>query len=114
MEPLARGRLARDWDTASARTADDAFGHQLYAATQAADRTVAGQLADVAAARQVPRAAVALAWLLRNPVVTAPIIGVTQPGQVREALTALDLELTGDEVARLEAGYVPHPVVAIE
>jgi aryl-alcohol dehydrogenase (NADP+) len=111
--PLARGRLARDWDAGSARTADDAFGHQLYAATQRVDRTIAGRLADVAAARQVPRAAIALAWLLRNPVVTAPIVGVTRLGQLHEALTALELELTPGEAAKLETDYVPHQVVAL-
>jgi aryl-alcohol dehydrogenase-like predicted oxidoreductase len=64
----------------------------------------------VAADRGVPRAQVALAWVLRKPVVSAPIVGASKPGHLQDAVAALDLELTDEEVERLEAPYRPHPV----
>jgi len=112
--PLARGKLAREWDATTGRTADDAFGDSLYARTEQADRGVAAVLGAVAGERGVPRAQLALAWLLRNPVVTAPIIGVTAPYQLDQALGALHVNLTDDEVRRLEECYRPHSVVALD
>jgi len=112
--PLARGKLARDWTASTPRTADDAFGHSLYARTEESDRAVAAQLAEVAKGRGLPRAQVALAWLLRQPVVSAPILGVTNVGQLDEALGALDVVLSPDEVAQLERCYEPHAVVALD
>ena len=112
--PLARGKLARDWTASTPRTADDAFGHSLYARTEKSDRAVAAQLAEVAERRGAPRAQVALAWLLRQPVVSAPILGVTNVGQLDEALGALDVVLSSDEVAQLERCYEPHAVVALD
>lgn len=112
--PLARGKLSRDWDATTTRTADDAFGHSLYASTEEADRAVATRLAEVAKQLGRPRVQVALAWLLGNPVVTAPIVGVTAPDHLQQALGALDLKLSPEEVNRLEECYVPHAVVAIE
>ncbi|MET8809629.1 aldo/keto reductase [Streptomyces sp. NPDC004546] len=109
--PLARGRLTRDWDTVTDRSSADAFGDTLYNATEAADRSVVEQVAKIAAARSIPRAQVALAWLLRNPVISAPIVGAGKPGHLNDALAALEVSLTDDEVAELEAPYVPHPVV---
>ncbi|MER7127377.1 aldo/keto reductase [Streptosporangium saharense] len=115
--PLARGRLTRDWGTRTARTADDGYGDSLYAGTAGiveADRAVVERVARVAEARGVPRASVALAWLLDNPAVTAPVVGVTRPGHLEDAVTALGLSLTSDEIAELEEPYVPHPVAGFE
>ncbi|MGW9029005.1 aldo/keto reductase [Streptomyces sp. NPDC055722] len=109
--PLARGRLTRDWDTVTDRSSADAFGDTLYNATEGADRAVVEQVAKIAAARSIPRAQVALAWLLRNPVISAPIVGAGKPGHLNDALAALEVSLTDEEVAELEAPYVPHPVV---
>jgi len=86
----------------------DEFGHKLYAATADADRQVVARVAEVAAARGVPMAQVALAWILSRKGVTAPIIGASKPEQLRDALAALGLKLTPDEVTAMEAPYVPH------
>jgi aryl-alcohol dehydrogenase-like predicted oxidoreductase len=109
--PLARGRLTRDWDAASARAETDEFGRGLYAKTADADRKVVEALTTVAAARGAPRAHVALAWLLQKPGITAPIIGATKLGQLDDAVAALALKLSAEEIAALEAPYVPHAVV---
>lgn len=103
--PLARGRLTRPWDQATARSELDAFGASLYVD---ADRDVVDAVIKVAEARGAPPAQVALAWLVRNPVVTAPIVGATRLRHLDDAIAALDLELSDDEVALLEAPYVPH------
>lgn len=108
--PLARGRLTRAWDETTARTETDAFGRGLYTAAVESDRQVVDAVARVAAARGVPRAQVALAWVLQTPGVTAPIVGATKPEHLDDAVAALDLALTPDEVQALEAPYVPHPV----
>jgi len=105
--PLARGRLARDWDADTARSEVDEFGRRLYSD---ADRVVVERVAEVAAARGVPRAQVALAWVASRPGITAPIVGATRPEHVEDAVAAVDLVLTDDEVARLEERYVPHAV----
>jgi len=109
--PLARGRLTRDWDATTDRSATDEFGKTLYAAQEDSDRRVAAAVAEVAEARGLPRAQVALAWVSRNHVVTAPIVGGTRVSHIEDAVASLDLELTDDEVARLEEHYVPHAVV---
>jgi aryl-alcohol dehydrogenase (NADP+) len=108
--PLARGRLTRPWDADTERSRSDEFGRTLYD-TASSDRTVVERVAEVAEARGVPRAQVALAWVLRNPVVTAPIVGAGRPGHIEDAVAAVDLRLDDDEVARLEEPYVPHEVV---
>jgi aryl-alcohol dehydrogenase-like predicted oxidoreductase len=112
--PLARGRLARPWGEDTPRIASDVFGATLFAKTQDNDRQVAAALAAVAAARGASRASVALAWLLRKPGVTAPIIGASKPAQFDDALAALKLDLGDAEVAALEAPYLPHAVVGFE
>ncbi|WP_435093120.1 aldo/keto reductase [Clavibacter michiganensis] len=109
--PLARGRLTRDWDATTDRSETDEFGKTLYAAQEDSDRRVAAAVAEVAGARGVPRAQVALAWVSRNPVVTAPIVGGTKVAHLEDAVASLDLELTADEVSLLEEHYVPHAVV---
>lgn len=108
--PLARGRLTRDWDETSARSETDAFGKTLYANTADADRKVVEAVARVALARGIPRAQVALAWVLAKPVVSAPIVGATRMGHLDDAVAALSVKLTAEEIAELEAPYVPHAV----
>ncbi|HVI27956.1 aldo/keto reductase [Hansschlegelia sp.] len=105
--PLARGRLTRDWDESSARQDADEFGRTLYVAS---DRQVAEAVARIAAARGVSRAQVALAWVAQKPEVTAPIIGASKPGHLTDAVAALSLNLTAEEIAALEAPYEPHSV----
>jgi aryl-alcohol dehydrogenase-like predicted oxidoreductase len=105
--PLARGRLTRPWDEATERSESDQFGKSLYAE---GDKAVVERVAEVAAERGVPAAQVALAWVARNPVVTAPIVGATKPHHLEDAVAAVELELSVDEVARLEEPYVPHAV----
>jgi aryl-alcohol dehydrogenase-like predicted oxidoreductase len=105
--PLARGRLTRDWDETTARSQSDEFGRTLYGD---GDREVVEAVAEVARRREVPRAQVALAWLLAKPVVTSPIVGVTKLEHLHDAVAAVDLELSDAEVEELEAAYRPHPV----
>jgi 1-deoxyxylulose-5-phosphate synthase len=106
--PLARGRLTRDWDETTERSTTDEFGKTLY--LDASDRQVVDAVATVAAARGIPRAQVALAWVSRNPAVSAPIIGARKPSHIEDAIASLDLVLTDDEVEVLEAPYAPHAV----
>jgi aryl-alcohol dehydrogenase-like predicted oxidoreductase len=112
--PLARGRLTRDWDEVSERQQSDAFGRTLYKGTEEADRRVVEAVAAVAATRGVPRAQVALAWVLQKSVVTAPIVGASKPGHLTDAVAALDLILAPEEIAQLESAYVPHAVVGFQ
>ncbi|KVM79967.1 aldo/keto reductase [Burkholderia stagnalis] len=108
--PLARGRLTRDWDATSERLESDVFGKTLYAAHADSDRAIVEAVATIAHARDVPRAQVALAWLLQKSGVTAPIIGASKARHLEDAVAALSLELTAEEIAALEAPYVPHAV----
>ncbi len=109
--PLARGRLTRDWSTETPRTRTDPYGKSLFAATEASDRKIVDQVAAIATARGVPRAQVALAWLLHKSAVTAPIVGASKPQHLDDAVAALELRLNETEIAQLEAPYVPHAVV---
>ena len=86
----------------------DLFGKMIYAKTEEADRTVVEAVAAVAAARGLPRAQVALAWVLQQPVVTSPIVGATKLQHLEDALAAEQLVLTHDELTALEAPYTPH------
>lgn len=112
--PLARGRLTRDWDETTARTETDEFGKTLYVTTADADRKVVEAVAKVAQARGIPRAQVALAWVLQHPGVTAPIIGASKMSHLDDAVAALSVKLTPEEIAQLEAAYVPHPVLGFK
>jgi len=105
--PLARGRLTRDWDETTARSETDQFGRTLYPDS---DRQIVDAVAEVAEARGVSRAQVALAWVMSNPVVDAPIVGATKPHHLADAVAAVDLDLTSDEIERLTAPYTPHEV----
>jgi 1-deoxyxylulose-5-phosphate synthase len=109
--PLARGRLARPWQAESTKRLEtDQFGKTLYARTESADRQVIDRVGQVAGKRGIPRAQVALAWLLGKPGVTAPIVGATKASHLEDAVAALSVRLTPEEVASLEEPYVPHPV----
>jgi 1-deoxyxylulose-5-phosphate synthase len=111
--PLARGRLTRPWDESTNRLETDEVGKRLYAATVDADRRIVERVAALAAARGVPTAQVALAWVLHKPVVTAPIIGASKPQHLEDAVAALSLTLTAEEIADLEAAYVPHAITGL-
>ena len=112
--PLARGRLARPWGEHTPRIASDVFGAGLFQHTEANARQVAEALAGVAARRGLPRAQVALAWLLAQPGLTAPIIGASSPGQIDDAVAALAVELSAEDIQALQAPYLPHAVVGVE
>jgi aryl-alcohol dehydrogenase-like predicted oxidoreductase len=112
--PQARGKLTRDWNYTSIRTeTDEAFG-RLFAKTEDADRKVVDRVAQVAAARGIARAQVALAWLLAKPVITAPIVGATKLEHLDDALASVRVRLSEDEIALLEEPYVPHAVVGFD
>jgi aryl-alcohol dehydrogenase-like predicted oxidoreductase len=112
--PLARGRLARPWDAdATQRSEADKFGNLLYSNISQGDRQIIDALGSIATSRNVSRAQVALAWLVGKPGITAPIVGATKPQHLADAIAAVDLKLTEDEVKALEAPYVPHPVTGI-
>ena len=112
--PQARGKLTRDWNYTSIRTeTDEAFG-RLFAKTEDADHKVVDRVAQVAAARGVPRAQVALAWLLAKPVITAPIVGATKLQHLDDALASVRVRLSEEEMALLEEPYVPHAVVGFD
>lgn len=110
--PLARGRLARPWSEAPAtkREETDVFVNVLYARTREADKAVVDAVGEVSERLGAPRSQVALAWLLQVPEVTAPIVGVSRPGHLDDALAALKLTLDAETVKALEAPYAPHPV----
>ncbi|MGM5047476.1 aldo/keto reductase [Tardiphaga sp. 604_B6_N1_1] len=108
--PLARGRLTRAWDETSERQNTDEFGKTLYVQSEESDRKIVEQVAAVAKARGVPQAQVAMAWLLQKKGITSPIIGASKPAHLPDAVAALSLKLTSEEIASLEAPYVPHAV----
>jgi len=108
--PLARGRLTRAWDEVSERQKTDEFGKTLYVQSEASDRKIVEQVAAVAKTRGVPQAQVAMAWLLQKKGITSPIIGASKPAHLTDAVAALSLKLTSEEIAALEAPYVPHAV----
>ncbi len=109
--PQARGRLTRDWDYTSIRTETDEAIGRLFAKTEDADRKVVDRVAQIATARGISRAQVALAWLLTKPGITAPIVGATRLAHLDDALASVNVKLSADEVAALEEPYVPHAVV---
>ncbi len=111
---LAAGRLTRDWEASTARSKIDEISKNLYAATAELDRRVVERLAEVAEKRGVPRAQIALAWLLQKEQVTAPIVGTTKISHIEDAVAALSIKLTPEEIALLEEPYVPHPVIGIQ
>ncbi len=102
--PLAKGRLARPWGEQTKRSETDEVARRILSQN---DQPIVDAVQRVAEARDVSMAQVALAWVLRNPVVTAPIVGATKPSHLADATAALELELTDDEVAALEEHYTP-------
>ena len=110
--PLARGRLARPWQTEiTKRFETDQFGMKLYSQTQEADRKIVDLLGEISDRRGVARAQVSLAWLLSQPGIAAPIVGATKPHHLQDAIAALSLFLSPEELSVLEEPYVPHPVL---
>jgi aryl-alcohol dehydrogenase-like predicted oxidoreductase len=111
--PLGRGRLTRPWDQkdSTARAETDEVGKRLFAVTEDADKRVVDRVGEIAQARGLPRAQVALAWVLKKPFITAPIVGATKPHHFEDAVGALSIDLTPEEMKRLEEPYQPHPVL---
>jgi len=110
--PLARGRLARPWQSENTKRFDtDQFGKTLYSKTEEADRRVVNRVTELSEKRGVPHAQLALAWMLSKPYVTSPIVGATKPHHLMDAIAALSLRLTPEEIASLEEPYTPHPIL---
>lgn len=105
--PLARGRLTRPWGESTVRSETDVVGKALYKAEDETDSAVVDAVAALAAARGVPMASIGLAWHFAKPEVTAPIIGATKPAHIADAVRALDIRLSPEEIAPLEAPYRP-------
>ena len=110
--PLARGRLARPWESERTnRSETDKFQKTLYGGTEESDRGVVDRLELMAKAKNLPMATIALAWMLSKAVVTSPIVGASKMHHLEDAVRALEVRLTPEEVAMLEEAYVPHPVL---
>jgi aryl-alcohol dehydrogenase-like predicted oxidoreductase len=110
--PLARGRLTRPWQSEQTKRFEtDLFAKSMYTQTEDADHRVVDRLNELAQQRGVPPAQLALAWLASRPAVTAPIVGATKPRHLQDAVAALTLRLTPEEVASLEEPYIPHAVL---
>lgn len=106
--PLARGKLTRPWGETTARSVSDNFAKTLYDATDEADGKIAERVGKIAEDHGVARAQIALAWILSKHVVTAPIIGASRLAHLTDAIDALDITLSAEEIAELEMAYVPH------
>jgi 1-deoxyxylulose-5-phosphate synthase len=109
--PLAKGRLTRDWNERTSRSENDPVANTFFTRMEDADRKVVERVAEVAENRGISRAQVALAWLLHKEPVTAPILGATKLSHLEDAVAAVSVKLTSDEITRLEEPYVPHPVM---
>jgi len=107
--PLARGRLARPWAEETHRTETDEVGKKLYRGGEEADRAIIDRVGEIAKGRGVTRAQVALAWVLRQPGISVPIIGASKAAHLKDAVAAVDLELSDEEVQALEEPYAPRP-----
>jgi aryl-alcohol dehydrogenase-like predicted oxidoreductase len=114
--PLARGRLARAWEAQSStlRGQTDEYGKKLYSGTEELDKQVIDRVGEIAKSRGIPRAQIALAWLLHKPAVTAPIVGATKSHHLAEAGEAVGVKLSDEEIEVLEAPYVPHRIAGFE
>ncbi len=108
--PMARGRLTRPVGATSARSESDKYGKTLYSNTEQADNKVIAAVEKIAQARDLPMAQIALAWVLAKPEVSAPIIGASKTEQIDDAIAALSVRLTDDEIRLLEENYIAHPV----
>jgi 1-deoxyxylulose-5-phosphate synthase len=114
--PLARGRLTRPWESqpSTERARTDEYGKGLYGATQEADKAVVDIVGQLSETRGIPRAQIALAWVLHKPAVTAPIVGATKSHHLEDAVGALSVKLSVEEIKSLEKPYIPHPLVGFE
>jgi aryl-alcohol dehydrogenase-like predicted oxidoreductase len=114
--PLARGRLARQWQAASGsdRPSTDQTARQLYSAFEESDKKIVDYVGDIANNRGISYAQVALAWLHHKPGITAPIIGATNLKHLDDAVRSLDVRLEKEEMEMLESDYVPHTIVGYE
>lgn len=112
--PMARGRLTRDWDATTSRSETDEFGKTLYAKTAETDQIIVERVAEIAEKHKIPRAQIALAWVLQKDPVTAPIVGATKQSHLEDAVAALEVQLTPEEIAFLEEPYIPHQVVGFK
>ena len=111
--PMARGKLTRPWSIETERSRTDRVGKVLYANANESDHAIVDAVAALAETRSLPMAQIALAWVLHKPQVAAPIIGATKPKHIEDAVAALDVELSAEEIAMLEAHYVPQPVLGM-
>jgi len=109
--PLARGRLARPWqeEPQTDRAKTDGFAKTLYAKTGDLDKPVIDRVNELAHDRNLPPSQIALAWMLHKPSVTSPIIGATKPTHLEDAVAAVSVKLSTEEIASLEQPYQPHP-----
>ena len=112
--PLARGKLTRPWGETTVRSVSDNFAKTLYDATDEADGKIAERVGKIAEDHGVPRAQIALAWILSKHVVTAPIIGASRPAHLEDAIAALEVKLSIEEIAELEMAYVPHQATGFQ
>ncbi|MBZ5760955.1 MULTISPECIES: aldo/keto reductase [Rhizobium] len=108
--PLARGRLTRDWNESTSRQESDQFGKTLYNQAVESDRQIIDAVGALAKARGVSRAQIGIAWIAQKSAVTAPIVGASKPHHLTDAVAALSVKLTAEEVATLEAPYVPRGI----
>jgi len=105
--PLARGLLTREWSSKTKRSETDKFTQALYSQAEEANHTIVATVKAIAEERHVPMAQIGLAWLLQKEAVTAPIVGVTKPQHLTDAVAAVNLKLSDEEIRRLEAPYIP-------
>jgi aryl-alcohol dehydrogenase-like predicted oxidoreductase len=110
--PLARGRLTRPWsdELTTERAKTDAFGKQLFERTATIDKPIVERLNEVAQERELPPSQIALAWVLRNRAIAAPVVGATKMNHLDDAVAALSVKLSSEEIDRLEEPYQPHPL----
>jgi aryl-alcohol dehydrogenase-like predicted oxidoreductase len=111
--PLAGGRLAHPWGRVTPRVEIDEVSDWVWGSTNDLDKIVIANVEQMARARGISMAQLSLAWMLSKPFITAPIVGTTAVGHVEEAVAALDIELTDEEIQALEAPYVTHPVLGM-
>ena len=108
--PLARGRLARPWENepGTIRAQSDEFAKTLYVATEDADKKLVDRVTEISKIRNISHAQISLAWLLSKPSITAPIAGATKLNHLEDAVAAVSIKLTSEEIKMLEAPYIPH------
>lgn len=109
--PLAAGRLTRDWDASTKRAETDEVAKRKYDSTQNTDKIIVERVAEISEKHNVKRVHIALAWLLQKPQVVAPLIGATKESHLEDAVKALDVKLTEEEIEYLEEVYVPHNIM---